>query len=277
VVYLKMVLCCCFWGKEPGEMNESLVKHSGDEGNSTQRFAESNAAWDSKQRVLNMRATRITKKQGPIVSVGYELWRSRCKLQKARHWDDSAKDNFSSTSLADILQRHRRILITGFPGCFVGNCTRYHIPTYYRELDSLKIAGVDQVVCISVNDPYTQHGWLQSLNLKNLNVPEISVYADPDGELVSELGMGVRLGLFSLGGIRSRRFALIVTSGVVQYVFIEDSPDEFEKTKPFNIIAALENEDNPLANPIPQQRLAYAQMGTSIENRDINSSVISIG
>lgn len=244
-------------------MNRGLLAHPGSDAElgltdsiRTQRFAKSNAAWDAKQRRLETLALGVNNKQRPMVTVGYELWRSPCKLWKARHWDDNKGDNSKSTSLAGLLEHRKRVLLTGFPGCFVGNCSRHHIPAYHRELEALKKAGIEMVICVSVNDPYTQQGWLDSLKLPESSA--IGVYSDPDGDLVTEIGMDVRLNEKSLGGVRCRTFALVLANGVVEHIFVEDSPDDFEKTKPANIISVLTL--NPLAPYMQGQHHAHVEV-----------------
>jgi len=270
--------CCVGNSKDTSGLNESLLGRSGANigpagSTHNQRFSKNNYTWEKKQRALRETlSSGVNKKQRPMVTLGYELWRSPCKLVKARHWQDSDQGNVMSTSLADLLQNRTRVILTGFPGCFVGNCSRYHIPEYHRTLEALKKAGIELVICISVNDPYTQQAWLDSLKL-----PETSgfgLYADPHGHLVSEIGMCLRPGNKSIGGVRSRRFTLVLANGVVEHIFVEDSPEEFEKTQPDNIISALTL--NPHAHYMQDQHYMHIEPSGSAMSKQ-SSSVLSIG
>jgi len=276
-----MGLTCCVWLPSRDGGNNSrhgLLSYSEEPVNSVrsksigkQRFAKSNAAWDTKQRKLETRASNRSKMQQQI-TVGYQLWRSPCKLQKAHPCDDSNQHWTWSTSLSDLLLHRKRVLFSGFPGCFFSNCSRYHIPSYYRELEELKKAGIDFVICISVNDPYTQQGWLDSLKLPQLE--SIGLYADPSGDLVREIGMGVQLRGHSLDGIRSRRFALILANGVVEHILVEESPEEFEKTKPENIIDVLSKN---LSIDITQEEFYPHKELDNAESNKESVSLISVG
>jgi len=239
----------------------------------TQRFAKINAAWEKKQRALEETHTvEVNNKQSQMVTLGYELWQSPCKLEKARRWEDSTKGKLTSLSLADLLKNRTRVILTGFPGCFIGNGSRYHIRAYHAKLEALKKAGIELVICISVNDPYTQQGWLDSLKLPE--TPEIGIYADPRGDLVSEIGMCERLSDKPTGGVRSRRFALVLTNGVVEHIFVEDSFEDFEKTKPDNILSVLAL--NPLAHCMQDQHCTDTQANENPISQQ-SSSVLSIG
>jgi len=267
--------CCVGNSKDSLAMNQSLLESGAKMGLAgsihNQRFAKNNYVWEKRQRALNETLTAgVNKKQRPMVTLGYELWRSPCKLEKARHWQESDEGNETSTSLADLLKNRTRVILTGFPGCFVGKSSSYHIPTYHRNLEAFKKAGIELVICISVNDPYTQQGWLDTLKLPESS--EIGVYADPHGHLVSEIGMCLRLDNKSIGGVRSRRFTLVLANGVVEHIFVEDSLEEFEKTQPDNILSVLAL--NPLVHYIQDQHCMHIR-GSAISKR--SSSALSIG
>lgn len=273
-----MGLGCCYGSsKDFSGLNQSLLGKSGKVGlaGSTHnlRFAKNDYAWEKRQQTLEETFTAgVKNKQRPMVTLGYELWRSPCTLDKARHWQDSDEGIVTSTSLADLLKNRARVILTGFPGCFVGNCSRYHIPEYYHKLEALKKAGIELVICISVNDPYTQQGWLDSLKLPETS--GIGVYADPHGELVSEIGMCLRLSNKAKSGVQSRRFTLVLASGVVEHIFVEDSSEDFEKTKPDNILSVLAL--NPLGHYIQDQHYTNIEITDSVISQQ-SSTILSVG
>lgn len=51
-------------------------------------------------------------------------------------------------------------------GAFTGVCTAQHVPSYKKNIDKFKAKGVDSVICVSVNDPYTMNGWADKLEAK---------------------------------------------------------------------------------------------------------------
>ena len=91
-----------------------------------------------------------------------------------------------------------------------------HLPSYVVNADTIKSKGVDNIVCMSVNDAFVMSAWG-----KVQNADEIIMLADGNGELTAALGLeldGSRFGL----GIRSQRFAMIVEDGKVTHLNIEE-------------------------------------------------------
>lgn len=53
-----------------------------------------------------------------------------------------------------------------FQGAFTGVCSAQHVPSYKKNIDNFKAKGIDSVICVSVNDPYTMNGWAEKLEAK---------------------------------------------------------------------------------------------------------------
>ncbi|MBU0779045.1 MAG: redoxin family protein, partial [Alphaproteobacteria bacterium] len=67
-------------------------------------------------------------------------------------------DGPQSVAMADKL-KGRTVVIFGLPGAYTGTCTTAHVPSFIRTLPQLKDKGVDEVICISVNDPFVMKAW----------------------------------------------------------------------------------------------------------------------
>ena len=115
-----------------------------------------------------------------------------------------------------------KIVIFALPGAYTPTCSAKHVPGYVEQFDALKAKGVDEVWCISVNDPFVMGAWGRDLKVGK----KVRMFGDGSGEFTKKLGMEFDLTARGLG-IRSQRFAMIVDNGVVKYLALE-APGKFE-------------------------------------------------
>ncbi|KAJ8728237.1 hypothetical protein PYW08_016622 [Mythimna loreyi] len=109
----------------------------------------------------------------------------------------------------------KNVILFGVPGAFCPGCSKTHVPEYVQAAETMKKKGIDEIVCVSVNDPYVMGAWAQSQNTKR----KIRMLADPGGAFIYALGLGMNLP--SLGGFRSRRFSMVLVNNVVQELHVE--------------------------------------------------------
>ncbi|MCB1859236.1 MAG: peroxiredoxin [Gammaproteobacteria bacterium] len=132
---------------------------------------------------------------------------------------------------ADRLFAGKRVVLFGLPGAFTPTCSASHLPGYVVLADDIKARGVDMIACVSVNDVFVMRAWgLQQ------NAEQITMLADPGAALTQALGLGVDIPEF--GGVRSRRYAMIVENGVVTLLNVEQ-PKKFEVSDAKTILEAL--------------------------------------
>jgi peroxiredoxin/glutaredoxin len=122
------------------------------------------------------------------------------------------------------LFRGRRIVLFALPGAFTPTCSTAHVPGYVARLQDLRAAGIDDVVCLSVNDPFVMDAWKRSEKADGLRF-----IADPYAEFTRAMGMSIDHRDASLG-TRSWRYSMLVDDGKIEMMFIEpDVPgDPFE-------------------------------------------------
>ncbi|KAF5175234.1 Peroxiredoxin protein [Thalictrum thalictroides] len=158
------------------------------------------------------------------VSVGTDLISAApdVSLQKARTWDEGVSSKFSTTPLKDIF-KDKKVVIFGLPGAFTGVCSAQHVPSYKNNIDKFKSKGVDSVVCVSVNDPYTMNGWGNNLQAKDA----IEFYGDFDGSFHKSLELDKDLSAALLGH-RSQRWSAYVVNGKVKVLNVEEVPSDFK-------------------------------------------------
>ncbi|MGB5679231.1 MAG: glutathione peroxidase [Gammaproteobacteria bacterium] len=122
--------------------------------------------------------------------------------------------------------RNKTVVVFALPGAFTPTCSSTHVPRYNQLAPILKLHGVDEVVCISVNDAFVMNEWQKEQKAHNLTFL-------PDGNGDFSRGMGMLVAKDDLGfGDRSWCYSMLVKDGVIEKMFIEpDEPgDPFEES-----------------------------------------------
>lgn len=118
----------------------------------------------------------------------------------------------------DELFSGKKTVLFAVPGAFTPTCSAAHLPGFVVNADAIKAKGVDNIVCMSVNDVFVMGAWGESQNAEN-----IIMAADGNGEYATALGLTLDGSGFGLG-TRSQRFAMIADDGVVTHLAVEDGP-----------------------------------------------------
>lgn len=110
----------------------------------------------------------------------------------------------------------KTVVVFSLPGAFTPTCSSSHVPRYNQLQPWFKANGVDDVICVSVNDAFVMDEWKRSQN-----ADRIRFLPDGNGDFTD--GMGLLVGKEDLGfGKRSWRYSMLVRDGVVEKMFIED-------------------------------------------------------
>lgn len=125
----------------------------------------------------------------------------------------------------------KKVVMFAVPGAFTPGCSVTHLPGFVVNADKIKAAGVDTIVCLSVNDAFVMGAWG-----KDQNAEEILMLADGSGQFTEALGLVLDLTDAQLGK-RSQRYAMIVNDGVVELLNIDEG--SIEKSSAETILAAL--------------------------------------
>ncbi|KAK7359740.1 hypothetical protein VNO77_01705 [Canavalia gladiata] len=141
-------------------------------------------------------------------------------LQKARTWDEGIASHFSTTPLNHIF-KDKKVVIFGLPGAYTGVCSKSHVPPYKNNVDKFKAKGIDSVICVAINDPYTMNAWAENLQAKDA----IEFYGDFDGSFHKSLELVVDLS-GALLGTRSARWSAYVVDGKVKTLNVEQDPSD---------------------------------------------------
>ena len=123
----------------------------------------------------------------------------------------------------------RKVVIFAVPGAFTPTCSSTHLPRYEALYDDFKAKGVDEVVCLSVNDAFVMYKWGLDLGRKN-----VFMLPDGSGEFTRKMGMLVDKN--NLGfGYRSWRYSMLVNDGKIEKMFIEPEFGDNCPTDPFEV------------------------------------------
>ena len=112
----------------------------------------------------------------------------------------------------DQLTAGRKVILFGLPGAFTPTCSTSHVPSFIRTHEALLAKGVDEIVCISVNDVHVLYEWS---NVTGAKIAGISMWADPSSEFTIAIGMNFDAPIVGLMG-RSSRYSMLVDDGGVQ-------------------------------------------------------------
>ena len=125
------------------------------------------------------------------------------------------QDNAWADVTSDQLFKGKTVVVFSLPGAFTPTCSSSHLPRYNELASVLKENGVDEIVCMSVNDAFVMNAWMDDQEADN-----ITLIPDGNGEFTE--GMGMLVDKAHLGfGKRSWRYSMLVKDGVVEKQFIE--------------------------------------------------------
>ena len=119
-------------------------------------------------------------------------------------------DGLQQVDLASRL-KGRRVIIFGLPGAFTPTCSSAHLPSFMRTKPQFDAKGVDEIICLSVNDPHVMRAWGET---SGGAAAGITFLADQASEFTKAIGMEFSAppaGFFD----RSKRYSMFVEDGVV--------------------------------------------------------------
>ncbi|HQS30829.1 MAG: glutathione peroxidase [Polaromonas sp. 39-63-203] len=118
----------------------------------------------------------------------------------------------------------KKVVVFSLPGAYTPTCSSTHLPRFNELAATFKANGIDDVVCMSVNDPFVMSEWGKAQEAESLTLI-------PDGNGKFSEGMGLLVDMSDLGfGKRSWRYSMLVNDGKIEKMFIEPEKegDPFE-------------------------------------------------
>jgi peroxiredoxin len=120
------------------------------------------------------------------------------------------------------ITKGKKVVIFGLPGAFTPTCSAKHVPSYLANFDKLKAKGVDEIVCMSVNDPFVMGAWARDQH----SAGKVRMMADGSADYTRKLGLEFDLTGRGMG-VRCQRFSMLVDDGVVKTLNVE-APGKYE-------------------------------------------------
>jgi peroxiredoxin len=130
----------------------------------------------------------------------------------------ASADGPQQVSSADFFAG-KKVALFAVPGAFTPTCSARHLPSYVEKAGELKAKGIDEIACVSVNDPFVMGAWNERDGSS-----DITMIADGNGELTEALGLSFDGSKFGMGK-RSQRYSMIVDDGTVEQVNVEAPGD----------------------------------------------------
>lgn len=139
-----------------------------------------------------------------------------------------------TVSLGERL-KGRKVVVFGLPGAFTRTCSAAHVPSFIRTKDKFDAKGVDEIICVAVNDPFVMKAWGDHTGAAEAG---ITFLADSDAAFTKAVGMNFTappVGFYD----RSKRYALYAEDGVVKVLHVEESPGVCDMSGGEALLAAI--------------------------------------
>ena len=126
----------------------------------------------------------------------------------------------------------KKVALFAVPGAFTPTCSARHLPSYVDKAGELKAKGIDEIACISVNDPFVMTAWGE-----RDGSADVTMLADGNGDFADAIGLSADSSRFGMGK-RSRRYSMVVNDGVVEQVNVE-GPGEYRASSAEHMLEQL--------------------------------------
>jgi len=120
-------------------------------------------------------------------------------------------DDVPEETTIAALTAGRKIILFGLPGAFTPTCSSAHVPSFIRTKDAFFEKGIEEIICVSVNDVHIMRQWG---NASGATAAGLSMWGDPASEFTTAIGMNFDVEVLGFYG-RSSRYAIIVEDGIV--------------------------------------------------------------
>ncbi len=123
----------------------------------------------------------------------------------------------------------KKVVVFSLPGAFTPTCSSNHLPRYEELYEEFKAQGVDEIICVSVNDAFVMFQWGKNVGAKN-------VFLLPDGAGEFTRKMGMLVDKSNIGfGLRSWRYSMLVDDGKIEKIFVEPGFEDNCPIDPFEV------------------------------------------
>ncbi len=146
-----------------------------------------------------------------------------------KHLTDNGMQEVNTSDLF----KGKKVVLFSVPGAFTPTCSAKHLPGFVQQADAIKAKGVQEIVCLAVNDPFVMRAWGEKGGVEG------KVFLLPDGNAAFTEALGLTMDGSGYGlGKRGQRFALVAEDGKVTHLAVEE-PGKFEVSSAEAVIEKL--------------------------------------
>lgn len=115
----------------------------------------------------------------------------------------------------------KRVVLFAVPGAFTPTCSNIHLPSFVKQSKAIKAKGIDEIICVAVNDPFVLDIWEKMADAEG----KIIFLSDGNGEFTKAMGLTLDASAHGLG-VRSQRYVSLIEDGILKYIAVEPKPGE---------------------------------------------------
>ena len=127
----------------------------------------------------------------------------------------------------------KTVVLFAVPGAFTPTCSAQHLPGFEDNAEAIRAKGIDEIMVISVNDPFVMGAWQADSGSKN-----VTFVSDGNGDFADAIGLTMDGSGFGLGK-RSQRYSLVAKDGVVSHLNVE-APGDFSVSSATHLLNQLD-------------------------------------
>ena len=242
----RRLLCCCCCGADGGKTTSPDEKKRPTKGrrpflSSPPHLTTTKTTKTSSRRVFDVSTKAVAypneredkQQQQPEHELHHRLIKKgdRIPTSSLQYFDHEG--NLQSIETSQLCSKGKTIVVFAVPGAFLPTCTNKHLPGFIDLAAKMKQAGCDLIACVSVNDAFVMDAWG-----KAVGAAPVLMCGDGSGDFTRKLGC--ELDLMDKGlGVRSRRYAMIVKDGIVEYIEMERG-GAFTRSRAEDVLQVLE-------------------------------------
>jgi len=114
------------------------------------------------------------------------------------------------------LTKGKTVVLFAVPGAFTPTCSMKHLPGFVDKAGDIRKKGIDEIVCLSVNDAFVMGAWGKEHGAGG----KVRMVADGNGDFTRAVGLEMDASGFGMGA-RSKRYAMLVKDGKVTELLVE--------------------------------------------------------
>ena len=134
----------------------------------------------------------------------------------------------------DQLFSGKKVVLFAVPGAFTPTCNNSHLPSFIQKYDEIKNKGIDNIICLSVNDQFVSKAWRDKSSLGD----DFLFIADGNAQITESLGMVLDCSGFGMGN-RSHRYVMIIEDKMVKKIIVEENPGVCDLTNANAILDSI--------------------------------------